>query len=73
MVQRDGQVIAKKQDNLKFKDLKRTATESIDFKNTILMTDDYKGYIPFKKFLTHQSINHSKKQWVNGCVHTKYY
>ena len=70
MVERGGNVKAKKQENLKFKDLKRTATENIDFENTILMTDDYKGYIPFRKFLIHQSINHSKKQWVNGRVHT---
>jgi hypothetical protein len=34
------------------------------------MTDDYRGYIPFKNFLTHQSVNHSQKQWANGLIHT---
>lgn len=70
MVERGGKVFAQKQKNLKFKDLKRTAKENIDFDNTILMTDDYKGYTPFKKFLIHQTVNHSKKQYVDGVKHT---
>ena len=70
MVQRGGKVIAKMQKALKFKDLKKTAKQHIDFENATLLTDDYKGYIPFKHFLKHQSVNHSKKQWANGEIHT---
>lgn len=70
MLQRDGKIIAKKQTELKFADLKKIAKKHIDFENTILMTDDYKGYLPFKKLLTHQAVNHSKKQWTNGEIHT---
>lgn len=70
MIERGGRVIAKKQNELKFVDLKKTALQHIDFDNTVLMTDDYRGYIPFKKFLTHQSVNHSQKQWANGAIHT---
>lgn len=70
MVERGGRVIAKQQKELKFSDLKKTADAHIDFENTILMTDDYRGYIPFKNFLTHQSVNHSQKQWANGLIHT---
>lgn len=70
MVERGGRVIAKMQNQLKFKDLKKTASEYIDFSNTVLMTDDYRGYIPFKHLLTHQTVNHSKKQFANGIIHT---
>ncbi|HSQ97290.1 MAG TPA: IS1595 family transposase [Rickettsiales bacterium] len=70
MVQRHGKVIAKKQSKLSFMDLKRTAKESIDFNNSILMTDDYRGYIPFKNFINHQTVNHSNKQYVDGFKHT---
>jgi transposase-like protein len=70
MVQRGGRIIAKMQNQLKFKDLKKTASEHIDFSNTVLMTDDYRGYIPFKNLLTHQTVNHSQKQFANGIIHT---
>ena len=33
------------------------------------MTDDYKGYIPFKKLVTHQTVNHSQKQYVDSNKH----
>ena len=70
MVERGGKVVAMKQKQLKFKDLKKIAKEVIDFENTILMTDDYKGYIPFKNLLTHKTVNHSQKQYVDGDKHT---
>lgn len=70
MVERGGKVVAKMQRNLKFKDLKKTAKANIDFDNATLLTDDYRGYIPFKSLITHHSVNHSKKQWANGQIHT---
>jgi transposase-like protein len=50
-VQRGGTVFAKMQSALKFSDLKKTAKELIDFDNAVLITDDYRGYIPFKKLI----------------------
>lgn len=70
MVERGGNVVAQKQKELKFKDLKKVAKKSIDFENTVLMTDDYKGYIPFKSLINHQTVNHSQKQYVDGNKHT---
>lgn len=70
MVERGGNVVAQKQKELKFKDLKKIAKKSIDFENTVLMTDDYKGYIPFKSLINHQTVNHSQKQYVDGNKHT---
>lgn len=69
MVERGGNVVAQKQKELK-KDLKKIAKKSIDFEKTVLITDDYKGYIPFKSLLNHQTVNHSQKQYVNGNKHT---
>jgi transposase-like protein len=70
MVERKGKVFAKIQKALKFKDLKKTAKENIDFENAILITDDYKGYIPFKNLLPHFTVNHSAKEYAKGHSHT---
>ena len=70
IVERKGRVFARKQSLLTFKGLKNTAKKHIDFENSILMTDDYKGYIPFKKIITHKTVNHSAKQYVDGNIHT---
>jgi len=34
------------------------------------MTDDFKGYIPFKGLMPHHTVNHSAKQYVVGDIHT---
>ena len=38
--------------------------------NAILITDDYTGYIPFKDLIKHESVNHSKKEYVRGNIYT---
>lgn len=55
---------------LKLQDLKNMASNNIDFATATLMTDEYRGYVPFAKFVKHESINHSAKQYVNGNTHT---
>lgn len=70
VVQRGGKVNAKMMRRLSFKDLKEVAANNIDFDNAVLMTDDFTGYIPFKKLLPHHTVNHSKKQYANGIIHT---
>jgi len=70
IVERGGNVKARKQSKFSFKDLKRTANRYMDFDNSVLMTDEFRGYIPFKKYIEHQVVNHSKKQYVNGNNHT---
>lgn len=56
------------QSALKFADLKKAAKELIDF--AVLITDDYKGYIPFKNLIKHEIINHSHKEFARGQSHT---
>lgn len=71
MVERGGRVRAKVQpkDKLKFKDLKKIVRENIDFKNSTLMTDEYRGYTPFKNIIDHKTINH-QVSYAIGNIHT---
>jgi hypothetical protein len=34
------------------------------------MTDDFKGYKPFEVIIPHHTVNHSRKEYVNGISHT---
>ncbi len=72
MVERDGKVIAHKQDKekLKSENMQRIIRRNIDLDNTVLMTDDYRGYSPISKIIEHKIINHSQRQYVNGDIHT---
>lgn len=62
MVERGGRVKAKVQDKskLKFKDLRRIVKENIDMEKCRLITDEYKGYLPFGKIMKHDTINHQQ-------------
>ncbi len=72
MVERNGRVRAKAQpkDKLKHKDMKRLINKNIDKDNTVLMTDDYRGYSPLHKIISHKIINHSSGQYAIGDIHT---
>jgi len=75
MIERGGKVKtkhhSKKEGNrLDFKSLHNILFKNISPESTTLMTDDFKGYKPFRKVISHLSVNHSKKQWVNGVAHT---
>ena len=71
MIERGGRVKAKnvQKHELKAKDLKKLVEEHINLAKSILMTDEYKGYLPMKKIITHLSVNH-QKQYAKGCIHT---
>lgn len=55
---------------ISFADLKKVVENTIDLENAILITDDYTGYIPFKDLIKHESVNHSKKEYVRGNIYT---
>jgi hypothetical protein len=66
-----GRVVAKKQDKFAFQDLKAFAKKFVDFEKSTLYSDDFTGYKPFRKITTHDSVNHSKGEYVkNGIIHT---
>lgn len=71
MIERNGKVKAKKRTKkqLNAKSLKALVRESIDTENSVLMTDEYKGYLKMSTIVKHETINH--KQWyVCGDIHT---
>ena len=71
MVERGGRVKAKVQakDKLKFQHLRRIVKEHVDFENCRLITDEYRGYVPFKKIINHETINH-QVAYAFGDIHT---
>lgn len=71
MIERDGKVKAVNVDkgNLKAKDLKELVRNNVDLDNTILMTDEYRGYMTMKRIIRHLSINH-QKEFAKGIIHT---
>ena len=46
-------VIAKKQDKFTFEELKAFLIQNTDFEKATLDTDDFTGYKPFKKIVSH--------------------
>lgn len=75
MIERGGKVKTQhhsKKDGkkLSFKSLRDILFRNIEPQATTLMTDDFRGYKPFRRVISHYSVNHSKKQWANGLAHT---
>jgi hypothetical protein len=56
-------------DKLKFKDLRRIVKENVDFENSKLITDEYRGYTPFSSIIDHETINH-QVAYAIGNIHT---
>lgn len=70
LVQRDGTVRSEPMLRLTGENLKSFITKNVDNSSTI-MTDDFKSYRGLKRqFNKHFIIQHSKKQYVNGDIHT---
>ena len=59
----------KSKDELKFQDLRSMGKEHVDFNNCRLVTDEYRRYIPFRKIISHETINHEVPSAI-GDVHT---
>ena len=70
MIERGGKVKTIIQKRLKFVDLRGIVKNNVDVLNSVLMTDDFKGYKPMKGLMPHYTVNHSAKQYVNGITHT---
>ncbi len=71
MVERGGRVkagIAKK-DSLTAPKLSALVRRNVDIANSILITDEYKGYLGIKSFMTHETVVHSD-WYVDGFRHT---
>jgi transposase-like protein len=71
MVERGGRIVARPlgKNKLRYKNLAKLVREHIDCANAVLITDEYRGYIGIKKFMSHQTINH-KFSYADGEIHT---
>ena len=65
-----GKVVAKKQDKFDFKSISNFITRYVNFDKATLYTDDFTAYKPFSKIMKKATVNHSKRQYVDGTVHT---
>lgn len=71
MAERGGSVTAKvaTKKQLKGKSLSDLVRWSVDTQNSVLITDEYKGYLGIKRFMPHKVINH-QVWYVDGDIHT---
>ncbi len=69
MVERKGKVKAKIMRRLRHRDLKALVRSNVDINNTILMTDQYRGYARMRLMIPHKIINH-RIGYACGDIHT---
>lgn len=71
MIERGGKVKAKvvKKSDLTKNKLSALVRRNVDITNTILITDESRGYLGIKNFMAHETINHGR-WYVNGDIHT---
>jgi transposase-like protein len=70
IVERNGEIVLQVATTLTSKFLLEMLKENVKLENAIVMTDEYKGYAKFDDFVEHMTIDHSKKQFSKGIVHT---
>lgn len=66
MVSRDGDVIAEVMKNLTYNNLKSMVNKYVDKDNSVLFTDDYKGYNKINEIIEHVKIDHHKMYSYKG-------
>lgn len=71
IVERDGNVKTQEFNGIKLtaKNLMELVRKTVDIENSILMTDEYKGYNKMKNIIDHKAVFHAY-EYVNGDIHT---
>lgn len=69
MVERGGNVTAQVVEDTNKKTVQKLIAEQV-VAGTIVMTDEYASYKGLDKVYTHEIVQHSAKQFVNGMAHT---
>ncbi|MDD5358533.1 MAG: IS1595 family transposase [Candidatus Nanoarchaeia archaeon] len=60
IVQRNGDVIAEVMKNLSYSDLKKLVNKYVDKEDSVMITDEYKGYNKFNNIIEHIRIDHER-------------
>ncbi len=69
-VQRKGNVVARVLKNVDGTSVARFVREAVSNKVSLLATNSWPGYVDLPATLPHAMVDHSKKQYVVGAVHT---
>jgi len=70
IVERNGNIVLKVIEKLTSRNLLAMLNEYVKIENTIVVTDEFSSYKGFDKIVEHLTINHSKKEYVRGVIHT---
>jgi len=70
-VRRKGNVIARVIDNVKQSTLEAFVNEAVSEKVSLLCTDQWVGYHHLGEKFNHGTVDHAKRQYVVGAVHTQ--
>ena len=69
-VERDGRVVTKLLNNLTTQTLLAMLKKHVKLGRSTIMTDEFRSYNKFDEYVTHYTVNHKKKEYVRGNVHT---
>ena len=70
IVERKGRVIAKVMSRLTSAELMGMLKKTVKIESSTLMTDDYRGYLRMDAVIDRFVVNHSKKEYSRGAIHT---
>jgi transposase-like protein len=70
IVERNGKIVLRVIQKLNSQNLLSMLRENVKTDNSIVVTDEFKSYNSFDKIVQHYTVDHSKKQWVKGAMHT---
>jgi transposase-like protein len=69
-IERGGSVIAKMAEQYRGKNVRDMILENVDIEKSKIYSDEYGIYNKVKKLTPHDFVNHGRKQYVRGNVHT---
>ncbi|HBF88045.1 MAG TPA: IS1595 family transposase [Bacteroidales bacterium] len=70
IVERKNKIVLKVVDRLTSKNLVGMLKEFVNTDTSIVVTDEFKSYKAFDEIVQHYTVNHSKKEYVKGMMHT---
>lgn len=69
-IARKGNVVCEIIENTDRMTLSNFVRKAVDTRVSLVATDDHTGYARLRREFPHQSVNHSKREYVRGNVHT---
>jgi transposase-like protein len=70
IVERNGDIVLKVIEKLTSRNLLAMLNEYVKTENAVVVTDEFRSYHGFDAVVQHYTIEHGKKQWVKGAMHT---